>query len=63
MSAREMIDELPTLTHDERRALARRIFELEEDAQVLTDCDRRAGANFQILDALEAEDARRHPTR
>ena len=63
MSAREMIAELPTLTHDERRALARRIFEIEEDANLLADCDRRADANFQLLDAMEAEDARRRPTR
>ncbi len=63
MSAREMIAELPTLTHDERRSLARRIFELEEEAQVLADCDRRADANFQLLDTMEAEDARRRPAR
>ena len=59
MSAREMIAELPSLTHDERRALARSIFELEENAQVLADCDRRTDANFQILDAMEDDDARR----
>lgn len=63
MSAREIIAELPTLTHDERRALARRIFELEEDAQVLADCDCSADANFQMLDAMEHEDARRRPAR
>ena len=59
MSAREMIAELPSLTHDERRALARSIFDLEADARVLADCDRRADANFQMLDAMEDEDARR----
>ena len=59
MSAREMIAELPSLTHGARRALARRIFELEEEARVLADCDRRADANFQMLDAMEDEDARR----
>ena len=58
-----MIAELPTLTHDERRELARRIFELEEDAQTLADCDCRADANFQLLDAMEAEDAHRRPAR
>ena len=63
MSAREMIAELPSLTHDERRALARRIFELEEDAQTLADCDHRADANFQLLDAMETEDASRRPAR
>ncbi|MEO6740568.1 MAG: hypothetical protein ABIP20_09965 [Chthoniobacteraceae bacterium] len=59
MSAREMIAELPSLTHDERRALARSIFDLEADARVLADCDQRADANFQMLDDMEAEDARR----
>ena len=64
MSAREIIAELPSLSHDERRALARRIIELEAEAQVLADCDRRADANFQLLDAMEEEDAsRRHPPR
>lgn len=63
MSASDMLARLPMLTHEERRALARRIFELEEDAQVLADCDRRADANFQMLDAMEAEDAERHATR
>jgi hypothetical protein len=58
MSVREMIAGLPTLPHDERRALARRIFEIEEDVQILADCDHRVDANFQLLDAMENEDAR-----
>jgi hypothetical protein len=34
----------------------RRILEVEEDAQVLAECDQRALERFQMLDAMEAED-------
>jgi len=59
MSAQEIISELASLTPQQRREIARHIFEMEEDAQILTDCDRRADENFQILDRMEAEDAAR----
>lgn len=62
MSATEIISELPKLSHAERREIARRLFELESEAQILADCDRRANDNFLLLDALEAEDAR-HQSR
>jgi hypothetical protein len=39
-------------------ARSRGLFELEEDAQVLADCDRRANQNFGMLDALEEQDAK-----
>jgi hypothetical protein len=58
MSAHQIIDELPKLTHAERREIARQVFALEEEAQTLADCDRRANEHFLMLDALEAEDAR-----
>jgi len=57
MSTTEILTELPKLTHRERREIARRILELEEEAQVLDDCDRRANENFLILDEMEARDA------
>ena len=57
MSLAEIVRELPTLKRDERRELARKLFDFaDEDAAVLTDCDRRADAQFLMLDALEAED-------
>ena len=56
MSAAEIISELPKLSRHERREIARQIFELEDDAQVLADCDARADQNFLMLDK-EAEDA------
>ncbi|MBI5766153.1 MAG: hypothetical protein HZA93_00035 [Verrucomicrobia bacterium] len=58
MSASEIIAELPNLDHQQRRAIALRLFELENEAQLLADTDRRANENFLLLDALEDEDAR-----
>jgi hypothetical protein len=63
MSSTEILAELPKLTHQERRELARRLFELEDEAQLLADCDRRANRNLMLLDALEAEDACRNQPR
>jgi hypothetical protein len=56
MSTAQILTELPRLSHVERREIVRRLIELEEDSQVLTDADRRADANFLLLDALESED-------
>ena len=58
MSTTEILSELPKLTHQERREIARRILELEEEAEILADCDRRSNENFLILDEMEAQDAR-----
>jgi hypothetical protein len=59
MSTSEIIAELPKLNHEERRQVARRLFELEEDVQILADTDRRADTNFLLLDAMESDDASR----
>jgi len=59
MSKLEILAELPRLTHRDRREIAKRIFDLESDAQILADCDRRADERFQMLDAMEAEDAKK----
>jgi len=56
MSRAEIISEIPKLSHTDRREIMRCIFELEEDAQTLADCDQRALERFQMLDAMEAED-------
>jgi hypothetical protein len=55
MSKAEILLELPKLAKRERREIAQRIFELEDDAQVLADADRRADERFLMLDALEAK--------
>ncbi|MGD1020451.1 MAG: hypothetical protein ABSA12_14150 [Verrucomicrobiia bacterium] len=56
MSKTEILTALPGLAPRERREIVRRIFELEEDAQILADADRRADERFQMLDAMESED-------
>ena len=56
MSTAQILTELPHLSHSDRREIARHLFGLEEEAQTLADCDARADANFQMLDALEAEE-------
>jgi hypothetical protein len=57
VSASEIFAELPKLSHKERRRLAAAIFDLEEEADVLRDCDRRANENFRLLDVMEEKDA------
>jgi hypothetical protein len=56
MSQAEIISEIPKLSHEERWEIVRCIIEVEEDAGTLADCDRAALENFQMLDAMEAED-------
>jgi hypothetical protein len=57
VSASEILAELPKLSHQERRRLAAAIFELEKEATLLRDSDRRADEHFRILDAMEEKDA------
>jgi hypothetical protein len=61
MSKMEILAELPRLDHRDRREIARRLFEIESEAQTLADCDRRADERFRMLDALEAQDAPTKP--
>ena len=56
MSAAEIIAELPKLSLAERRRLAGAIFDLEAEADLLRDCDKRADEHFAELDAMEIED-------
>ncbi len=57
MSASEILAELPKLSREERRRLAAAIFDLEEEADLLRDCDRRADERFRMLDVMEEQDA------
>lgn len=57
MSAAEIFAELPKLSREERRRIAAAIFDLEEEAELLRDCDRRANENFRMLDVMEEKDA------
>ena len=56
-----MIAELPKLSRRERRQLAAAIFELEEEVDLLRDCDRRADERFRMLDMMEKEDGETQP--
>jgi hypothetical protein len=47
--------ELPRMTLQERRDIARRLFELEADADVLKTADETADQGFQILDQMERD--------
>jgi hypothetical protein len=56
MSKAEIMAELPRLSLRERREIVERILELEPEAALLADCDRRADERFLMLDAMEAEE-------
>lgn len=56
MSKTELAAEISRLSHQERRDVMRLIFEMEEDAATLAECDRLALERFQMLDAMEAQD-------
>lgn len=58
MSKAEIAVELSKLSPQERRELARLIFEMDEEAELLKECDKRANERFLMLDAMEAEDAK-----
>ncbi len=59
MSFVEIVQELPRLNRRERRELALRLFEAEdEETTILTDCDQRADERFLMLDKMESEDGK-----
>ena len=55
MSKAEILQEIPKLSHEERRKIVRLIFQMEREAEVLADCDWLALERFTMLDALDAE--------
>ncbi len=57
MSATEILDELPRLNRAQRRALVRRLFELEEEREELEWAAQAADLAFQELDKLEEKSA------
>jgi hypothetical protein len=56
MSATEILNELPRLKQEERRAIARRVFELEEDREELERAAQATDQAFQAIDKLEEQD-------
>jgi hypothetical protein len=56
MSMVEILEELPRLSASERRALSRKLIELEPEREENEICDAMARQGFALLDQMEAED-------
>ena len=63
MSLSEIIDELPRLSHQERRELCRRVIDLESEHDDMVLCDHTAREGFAMLDSMEAEQEGGWPRR
>jgi len=61
MSANDILEQLPKLRPEERRAIARRVFELEGEKEELEWAAEAADVAFQELDRLEAQNAATKP--
>jgi len=59
VSTTEILAELPKLSREDRRRIVDRILEMEEEAASVEAIRRMADESFQMLDAMEAEDAAR----
>ena len=57
MSIAEIMQELPGLNRAERRAIAQRVFELEDEKEELEWATHTADLAFQALDKLEEGNA------
>ena len=59
MSTAEILAELAKLSREDRRRILERILEIEDEAASVEAIRRTADEAFQMLDAMEAEDASR----
>lgn len=57
MSTAEILAEIPKLSPEDRRRLLERILEVEDEAASVEAIRRTADETFQMLDAMEADDA------
>ena len=57
MSTAEILAEIPRLSREDRRRILDRILEMEDEAESVEAIRRMADEAFQMLDAMEAEDA------
>ncbi len=57
MRKTEILINLPKLSRVGRRAILNRLIELDEDAEVLDERRRQTDEAFQMLDAMQAEEA------
>jgi hypothetical protein len=62
MSATEILEQLPKLTHEERRAISRRILELAAEGEEMKLMDDLLLAACKEIDRREADDAQAKPT-
>lgn len=58
MSAAEIIESLESLSEQDLRRVTKRILQIEQDSAAVRESSLAADAAFQILDGLEAEDAK-----
>ena len=61
MSTAEILAEIPKLSREDRRRILDRILEMEDEAESVEAIRRMADEAFQMLDAMEAEDAASQP--
>jgi hypothetical protein len=59
MSAGQILEELPALTHEERMEIVRRIREIDGESEDIALCLANAELSFQMLDQMEADDEER----
>jgi hypothetical protein len=57
MSTAEILAELAKLSREDRRRILDRILEIEEEAGAMEEIRHTADEAFQMLDAMEADDA------
>ena len=57
MTTAEILSEIPRLSQQDRRRILDRILEIEDEAERIEANRRMADEAFQMLDAMEAEDA------
>lgn len=60
MSFAQVLEELPALSHAQRREISLRLFEIEAgeaESEDIAVCEHSATLGFAMLDAMEAEDS------
>jgi len=58
MSFAEILEQVPKLTHSERRELFLQVMSLEPESEDVALCDSTAREGFALLDEMEAADDR-----
>ena len=61
MSIAEILAKIPKLSREDRRRILDRILEMEDEAESVEAIRRMGDEAFQMLDAMEAEEAASQP--